>query len=350
MKSLLIVNTVQFGYQTDYLKYSSYLNEEFEITYLCYNEGLDKIEIKNVEVVYLKKYKNKIIRNIHFYIDIYKMNNKNWDIIFIKNSGFNFIIRFLIRGSKYMLDIRTVNVSPSFKKRLIGNLKTKFNTLFFKNISIISHGVAKKYNLNKYLLLPLGSDTISKKSKTFYPLRLFYVGTFNNRNIHETIEGIFIFLQKNENMDLIYDIFGMGTKDEIFRLGETIDKYDLKKNVKLHGRKNHQELKFYFDNCNIGVSYVPMTKYYEFQPPTKTFEYILSGMICLGTNTNANSEIINEINGVLCNDNPQSFADSLQRIFENRNEYDSELIKNTLEDYSWENITKNILKPYLKNL
>jgi len=42
--------------------------------------------------------------------------------------------------------------------------------------------------------------------------------------------------------------------------------------------------------------------YYDCQPATKTFEYILSGMVCIATSTYENKKLINNINGVLCND------------------------------------------------
>lgn len=40
--------------------------------------------------------------------------------------------------------------------------------------------------------------------------------------------------------------------------------------------------------------YVPITDYYEYQPPTKTFEYVLSGLLCLATATSSNKEVITE--------------------------------------------------------
>ena len=120
--------------------------------------------------------------------------------------------------------------------------------------------------------------------------------------------------------------------------------------VKTHGRIPHFKLKPFFDNANVGISYIPITDYYEHQPPTKTYEYILSGIPCLATNTHENIKIINEINGALCNDNPNSFAEGLMIIHKNELLFNSEEIRETLKNHTWKSIVNNILKPTLKGL
>jgi nucleoside-diphosphate-sugar epimerase len=76
------------------------------------------------------------------------------------------------------------------------------------------------------------------------------------------------------------------------------------------GRVEH----IYFDIHNIGVSYIPMLKCFDNQPPTKTFEYLLSGMPVIATATNANKDIINDVNGVLINDNSEEVYNGLTAI------------------------------------
>lgn len=41
-----------------------------------------------------------------------------------------------------------------------------------------------------------------------------------------------------------------------------------------------------------------MTEYYDSQPPTKTFEYALSGLYVLATKTRENEKVITNDNGV----------------------------------------------------
>ena len=110
----------------------------------------------------------------------------------------------------------------------------------------------------------------------------------------------------------------------------------------------HFELQPFFDSCNIGISYVPVTDYYNHQPVTKTYEYIMSGLVCLGTGTYENEIVINENNGVLCADNPESFARALKKISMNRGKYISTTIRNTIKNHTWESIVKTKLLPVLE--
>ena len=234
------------------------------------------------------------------------------------------------------------------------NTQFKFETKFFINITILSKKLIDRIGINrsKCHWLPLGAEQLSMKEKSFNDLRMLYVGTLKNRNIHETIEGLKLFINKysEDNLHISYDIFGFGSDQEEALLNDVIMKNNLGNIVKFHGRKNHSELKEYFDNCNIGVSYVPITYYYEFQPTTKAFEYISSGMVCIATDTYKNRQLICSENGVLCGDNPLSFSESLNILYKGNNKFKSDIIRKSLKEYSWQNIVKNNLSLYLNKL
>jgi len=175
-----------------------------------------------------------------------------------------------------------------------------------------------------------------------------YVGTLSQRRIHETVEGLSIFIKKTgSHIIASYDIFGYGTTKDVEKLIYSIHNYGLDNIVSYHGMKNHTELKAYFEKCNLGVSYVPITEYYDLQPVTKTYEYILSGLPCIGTETYANRKVINDQNGVLCKDNAESFASALDTIVQRRGGLDSSKIRATLRDFSWQSIVEFYLKPLL---
>src|SRR5690554_7958487 len=182
-------------------------------------------------------------------------------------------------------------------------------------------------------------------NKSFDNLRLLYVGTLNGRNIDQTIKGLATYIEKHQDVDIIYDIIGDG--NELKMLKELVNDLHLTKYIKLHGRIPHFKLKPFFDNSNIGVSYNLMTEYYEFQPPTKTFEYIMSEMPCISTRTSENIKLVTPENGILCDDTPESFANALEEVMLNKGKVNSKLIRESLVDYSWENIVKNTLKPIL---
>ena len=52
-KKILFVNKEQFGLLTDSTKYCEYLSNSYDITYICFDDGHDKVEIDNIRYVYL---------------------------------------------------------------------------------------------------------------------------------------------------------------------------------------------------------------------------------------------------------------------------------------------------------
>jgi len=357
MKKLLIINRAQFGYHIDSYKYCQYLKDKFKITYLCLDVGREKIEEDGVNVIYIP-YSNSFIKKGLSLIKASreKIKHEHYDIIFIVYFLMSSWIKLGFKKSKFVLDIRTGSVSIQNLKRFIEDNILRVESLFFENITIISECLRKKlnFNINKSHILPLGSDPISSTLKEFNTINLLYVGTLNGREIEKTVLGLASFLNLKENKSLLnkirYDIIGFGTKENESLLKQTIIKNNLKNIVKFHGQIKHNDLKPYFDKANIGISYIPITEYYQCQPPTKTFEYINSGLFCIATSTSIHQELITEDNGILCLDDSQSFSKSLQKLFEIKKNINSKKISKSLKQYSWEVIIKENLKNYLENL
>ena len=119
--------------------------------------------------------------------------------------------------------------------------------------------------------------------------------------------------------------------------------------VTLHGYIQHSRLNDFLDKCNVGVSFVPITEYYDFQPATKSYEYILAGLYTIATGTYCNKEIINASNGVIIDDTPEAFASAVLRTYNNLGEIQKADIQLTLSDYTWKNIVNIMMKAILDN-
>lgn len=250
-----------------------------------------------------------------------------------------------------ILDIRTLGVSKDNNLRKRTDAAIKKNTEIFDYVTIISEGLRKKLSLpeEKSAILPLGADAASKTTKSFDKLRLLYVGTLSNRDIHKTIEGVAIVVNKEKLQNIHYDIIGDGLGNELEELKQLVAEKGIENYVTLHGYIQHNKLQSFLDNCNIGVSFVPVTEYYEYQPVTKSFEYILSGLYTIATNTYSNREIITKENGILIEDTPESFAKAILEIYSRKETIDGKVISSTLQEYKWENLVNNKLKPILDN-
>ena len=103
--------------------------------------------------------------------------------------------------------------------------------------------------------------------------------------------------------------------------------------------------------ANLGVAYVPMTPYYECQPSTKIYEYVLSGMYCIATNTYENRILIEPVNGLICDDNAESFCEALEQYHKmDRSGFNSAEIRKSMEKYEWSNIVNNQLFAIMQKL
>lgn len=345
MKNLLIIDAEQYGYHTDIYKYCQYLNE-YAITIICYDVGLDRVTSDNVKVVYIKELKNKTLNKIRFFFTCLFYVYKGFDFVFVCFFPHCEFLK-LFSHKKLHLDIRSMCVSQDVYWRDDFDRKLKKSIKYFDTISAISAGVALRLDLKKYYLLPLGADIISKTKKDFSTIRLLYVGVLSNRHIYETVEGIHLFLEKHKEVKIIYNIIGFGKEENLIK--DMINRYKLNDAIIMHGRIPYDKLLQYFEKANIGVSYIPMTDYYDYQPPTKTFEYILSGLYCIATATSANKDIISKENGMLIQDNPKAFADALGYILLNKVHFKSEKIVSSLKKYQWKEIVANYLIPIIEN-
>ena len=350
-KKLLIINKTQFGYHTDTYYYCLYLRDEFEIQYICLDKGMNRNAIEGVKVIYIPSVCNYFTRALQFLVEIIKLINKEkFNIIFIDYFLGASILAIFTKKIKTVLDIRTGSIAISKWKRLRQNWVLRCERHFFKNVSVISESVGKTLNLHKTSnILPLGAVQISNKQKTFNKLKLLYVGTFNNRNIEITIEAVAKFVDEVSS-NISYQIVGYGSEMEIALLQKFIIKYNLKGIVSYEGRIKIEDLIAYFDNNNIGVTFIPITNYFTHQPPTKLFEYALSGMVNIATKTEYNKKLITKVNGVLCSDNSNGFYSALCEIHRNLKNYNSTHIKNSLASYNWDQIVREKLIPILKSI
>jgi len=193
---------------------------------------------------------------------------------------------------------------------------TEFETKFFKNIIVLSKSLSEKLKLSyKANIIPLGAATISNIEKRFDEMHLLYVGTLYNRHI-DTITGFKSFYDAfKDQITLFYTIIGDGPNNEAQASRDLVSKYGLSDVVKITGRIPHTPiLAPYFNICNIGVFYVPLTDYYDCQLVTKTFEYLLSGMPVVATNTSENRAVIQSKNGVLVGETADDFYAGLKTI------------------------------------
>ena len=338
---ILILCQNQFGYHIDTYFYCKYLREKHNISYLCWDYRYPKQRLEGILCEYVSRNGNIFIRNLRYLRSaISCLRSKKYDICFIKYFRGCALLHLLFRKQVFVFDIRSGSISEHKAYRLMYDFCMKLESLLFQHVTIISSSLARRLRLqNKSHILPLGSITISTKIKTFRSLDLLYVGTLRNRRIDKTIKGLAQFLGTVRNpIKLSYTIIGSGYDDEVTTLRKIVHSEGLSGVVNIIGQVPFEKLKPYFDSHNIGVSFVPMTPYFDIQPVTKTFDYLLSGMPVIATATSENKLVINDSNGILIDDSPDGFCEGLRRMYKKLNRFDSTDIMKAAQKFHWKKI------------
>lgn len=349
-KKLLFVNQSQFGYHIDYIQYCKYLKEDFEITYLCWDYNRKRIDEPGIKIKYVSRNGNIVTRNVKFILSILEcLKQQNYDLVFIHYFRGSSIIPLLNKIQQPLhLDIRTGNVSKNVFKRNIYNAILRLESRFFKRISIISIGLRQMLGIaKKASILPLGANPIYVNRNTKYKLHLLYVGTLSGRRIEDTIEGMKLFLTDQPKADIYYTIVGDGWQNEKQNLQNRIIRLKLEKYFYLSGYVPSNELIHFYETANVGVSYIPQTPYYEYQPATKTYEYLMAGMPVIATKTFENLQVINQQNGLLIEDSPESFASGIAEIYNDKFSFKEELLRKSVENYNWNRIIQSMRETIL---
>ena len=350
---LLVLAHDQFGYSSTKYKHCEYGREYFDITYIGWDYGLPKIELSNVKVKYVSRKSNIIIRNARLLYAFHSEIKNEYDLIFANYVRGMALVKIFNKKCRFILYVDTLGIAPNKIKRSIFDLVLSVESLFFKNIALISNGISKRVRIKNYHLLPLGGHCFSKTSKSFQKLSLLYVGTLSNRNILECVKGFHRFLEINQNATLgkpTFTIVGDSPFGELEEIKMYVQNHKLEGFIHTPGFVHGNKLDPFFENANIGVSFVPITPYYQYQPPTKTFEYLISGLPVIATATYANKEIVNPDVSELIADNADSFCNAIFKMQERMHEFESERIRKQYDKFQWQNVVKENLVPLIEHV
>ena len=336
MSKILIVAPYQFGELSDCYYWAKYSKENNQVWYIGYRQRNSSITSRSLEGIKIwqpVKFKNNILFGAYFYLNvIFKILINKIDNVIICNMPYAELLPLLFKRKNIVFDIRTLSVVENEEIRLRADTSTIKRARCFKHVSVISNGLIRKIALNNTSLLPLGAEELSLKNKKFDIMRMMYIGTFNGRKLEDFLQGVLMFKMKYK-IQFTCDIIGNGDPQTTKKI-QNIAK-EIGSEVVLHGYLNHEESQLYFDNCNIGICYVPQTEYYEEQPATKLYEYFLSGMAAIATSTHAIKEDMLLGCGVLIEDNPNSVCEGLKKMHDLMPTYESSDIRKKSQKYHW---------------
>lgn len=347
---LLIINKEPFGELIDSLKWCEYLRSSYKINFICFDSSLSRTHMEGVGISYISSIGPRFFRGLRYILYcIFSLLFFRGKILVVYFPGCS-IFKYCFPFKEMILDIRTLSTYLDKSKRKKADAELKKTIKLYNKVSIISLSLLDKLGVKqttKFYELPLGADLISTVNKSYDEFNLLYVGGLYGRDIHKTLYGLKTFIDNHPHFSINYTIIGKNRFDETNDLKNLCKKLGIEKYVNIYTQMPHRDLEPFFKKANIGVSFIPMTEYYNLQPPTKTFEYVLSGMICLATATEANKEFVNSMNGILHIDSQEGFNGALEEAYEKRKLFNTQKIQNTLIEYSWSHIVNTILKKIL---
>jgi glycosyltransferase involved in cell wall biosynthesis len=350
-KRILFINPGPFGSLTDTYYYYIHLKEYYDITHVGFDEGKEVINYDNIRLIHLNGGSSGLSQKRLFFKKIRELlNSENFDFILINYFIGCSLIR-LFRRKSVVVDVRSSYIFKNKYKRFLYNIILFFEVHFFRNITVISKGLSNFLHLpGRSHILPLGAPQFPLVKKKFDSLKILYVGTFCQRNIPNTIFAFAKFYREhNSKIPMSYTIIGYGSEDDVANIQTAIMTQEMKDHISYIGVIRYPKLNKYLHDHNVGMSYIPIKNHYEHQPPTKTFEYLLSGMAVIATGTSENKKVISDSNGVVINDSIEDIYNGLKEIYIRRLSYDTEKIQKNAKSYSWEEIVNGNLIPYIES-
>ena len=169
MKKILIINKEQYGQHIDSYKYCKHLGNKYNLKYLCFDQGYNKIK-DEVDVVYVKKHNNSLVSTLIFVQEINKeLKKEQYDLIFVVYFSFCSLLRLTNFSTHFLLDIRSSLIYQNYIKRRFANLFLLLETFFYKDITLISDSLRKFLYISKKRshIIPLGADILSTKNKNY---------------------------------------------------------------------------------------------------------------------------------------------------------------------------------------
>ena len=256
------------------------------------------------------------------------------------------ILLLFFRNS--VLDVRTLSVHPKWHIRFLFDFLLNFESFLFPNITVLSEGMQSKFFYKKNItVVPLGGPKFDFHEKLNKKMRVLYVGTLKGRSILSTVEAFHKFVIQNPERPASYDIVARGDSHQERLIRKYINQHALHDYIAFHGEVNFPELTAYYLGANVGLSYIPITPYYDNQPPTKTFEYLLAGMYVIATATSENRRVINSGNGCLIGDGVEDMAEAFLSTAIAIPSINNLGIYMDSVGYSWDAIVENELLPLL---
>jgi hypothetical protein len=349
-KKILFIFNGPINSITDLKNYIFLSKDIFSVYFIGYNGKESNYIVDNVNIISIEGNGSGILGRLRLFGNtLVYLSKIKPDLIFIPY--FLGCSLFRIFHKKSVLDIRSGTIHANSLVRFLKNKLIRLESFCFDYRFVISGEVNEYLGLSgSYFRVPLGSTSLGYSKKVFDKLSLLYVGTFHLRNLSVFIKAL-SFVYYNCKFDFEkFVLIGFGSDEEIGRINSSIKESKLTDKIFFLGEIRPPEIYRYFKECNVGISFVPDIDYFYYQPPTKTYEYLMSGMAVMATPNSINIKLINNTNGVIFDDNFIGCVAGLNVLYSTFTSFNSDSIVNNPNLYSWDEVVKLFFIPAVNKI
>lgn len=346
---ILFVCMAQYGKLVDTYMYCQQMKQKNQVSYLCWDYGYSKIEEEDLEIIYVQRTGSIVARYFRYLkAAINQIRLGKYDICHITNFIGCTVLKILNRKTVFIYDIRSGSINANMLKRTLRDGLRILESYYFKNVTVISSGLAKKFKIHRRsVVISVGSVKKTKHMKEFSKFKILYIGTLFNRRIQDTVVAVARMRSKLKEIEK-YTIITHSPRSEIEFLNNVIVKANATSFIEIVGEVQYSKLGSYLEEHNVGMAYIPINPYYDLQPPTKLFDYMLSGLAVIATATTENKRLVNDSNGVLVEDSVDGICKGLRYLTEKKRKFNSTAIEESVKDYTWQLLAAKLYK-YMQN-
>lgn len=337
--------------------------ENIEVEVISFNENEDKQREYFADNILVHSFPiNYRLESFRWLKDTIKVNEivrkSNADIIHMHETTFVHSLRVLFNKKPKILNVHGL-IKVEIEFRQSNTLKRKYRLWrenkienfilkHSKNIIVDTEYVKKSIlpytNANVYVI-PIGIDD-SFFSIQDKPIKnkLISVGVINQRKGYLGILKAIKIVKEKFN-DISYEIIGnVNDKEYYFQLTKFINENNLQENVKIFNNLSNEEVKEKLSKANIFI-----LNSQEESQGIAICEAMACGKPIIASNRGGIPNVVSEKEGFLFGyDDFENIAKTIINLIENEN-LRNELSKNAKEkakNYSWQKISKEILKVY----
>ena len=254
---------------------------------------------------------------------------------------------------KILYDVRTGGIGSGFDSRLINGM-AKTAPLFADGIVTLSSSLFTrlfKARIVRHAVIPLGVDNarygaakLAKKGGSSF----VYLGSLgSNRRLSVMLEAFASVAAAHPDARLTL----IGTGDQAENLKELSKKLGLEKYVTFTGGVPFEQVPGFLAAADIGLSFVPITSWFNPQPPLKTLEYLASGLPVVATATDSHRELWQVLPPELLRaDTAEDFAEGMEFALAHISTLTPPEFQAAAAPFDWSAIVRDKLVPFYEEL